>query len=99
MAGSGPRKREGQVADRSEEHTSELQSPVHLVCRLVLEQRKTVHVAPMKSPSFGDGRRGMLDDIEIVVVAKTRSKHLGIILAQIKINNFSEADKVLIVRD
>src|SRR6266487_6313683 len=24
-------------ADRSEEHTSELQSPVHLVCRLLLE--------------------------------------------------------------
>src|SRR5690348_17709307 len=30
--------------DRSEEHTSELQSPVHLVCRLLLEKKK-------KSPS------------------------------------------------
>src|SRR5690348_17403423 len=29
----------GQV-DRSEEHTSELQSPVHLVCRLLLEKKK-----------------------------------------------------------
>src|SRR5690348_18196882 len=33
---------------RSEEHTSELQSPVHLVCRLLLEkknrQRRTDHV-------------------------------------------------------
>src|SRR5690348_18199866 len=27
-------------ADRSEEHTSELQSPVHLVCRLLLEKNK-----------------------------------------------------------
>src|SRR5690348_17550765 len=27
---------------RSEEHTSELQSPVHLVCRLLLEKKKTV---------------------------------------------------------
>src|SRR6266487_6909749 len=27
-------------ADRSEEHTSELQSPVHLVCRLLLEKKK-----------------------------------------------------------
>src|SRR5690348_18499312 len=26
---------------RSEEHTSELQSPVHLVCRLLLETKKT----------------------------------------------------------
>src|SRR5690348_17882624 len=27
------------VAERSEEHTSELQSPVHLVCRLLLEKK------------------------------------------------------------
>src|SRR5438876_9080285 len=27
-------------AQRSEEHTSELQSPVHLVCRLLLEKKK-----------------------------------------------------------
>src|SRR5690348_17410545 len=29
------------LAGRSEEHTSELQSPVHLVCRLLLEKKKT----------------------------------------------------------
>src|SRR5258708_11094000 len=28
---------------RSEEHTSELQSPDHLVCRLLLEKKKSVH--------------------------------------------------------
>src|SRR5438876_3772558 len=28
------------VCCRSEEHTSELQSPVHLVCRLLLEKKK-----------------------------------------------------------
>src|SRR5690348_17581149 len=31
----------GQIPMRSEEHTSELQSPVHLVCRLLLEKKKT----------------------------------------------------------
>src|SRR5438876_8466835 len=31
----------GQPPARSEEHTSELQSPVHLVCRLLLEKKKT----------------------------------------------------------
>src|SRR6266581_7724757 len=33
-------------AERSEEHTSELQSPVHLVCRLLLEKKKeyTKHI-------------------------------------------------------
>src|SRR6476660_10153683 len=28
---------------RSEEHTSELQSPDHLVCRLLLEKKKKIH--------------------------------------------------------
>src|SRR5438876_2600488 len=31
---------------RSEEHTSELQSPVHLVCRLLLEKKNSVSKAP-----------------------------------------------------
>src|SRR5690348_17734279 len=31
---------ERMLAGRSEEHTSELQSPVHLVCRLLLEKKK-----------------------------------------------------------
>src|SRR2546429_6246018 len=30
------------AADRSEEHTSELQSRLHLVCRLLLEKKKTI---------------------------------------------------------
>src|SRR5258708_30448487 len=29
------------LEERSEEHTSELQSPDHLVCRLLLEKKKT----------------------------------------------------------
>src|SRR2546422_2433189 len=32
-----------QWADRSEEHTSELQSRLHLVCRLLLEKKKKQH--------------------------------------------------------
>src|SRR5690348_17918807 len=31
--------------DRSEEHTSELQSPVHLVCRLLLEKKNKVFMS------------------------------------------------------
>src|SRR5258708_10139089 len=30
------------LAERSEEHTSELQSPDHLVCRLLLEKKKKI---------------------------------------------------------
>src|SRR5215467_15305628 len=35
---------------RSEEHTSELQSPCNLVCRLLLEKKKknTFHLSPFK---------------------------------------------------
>src|SRR5690348_18021713 len=42
---SGQGRRRAEAGDsgvhRSEEHTSELQSPVHLVCRLLLEKKKT----------------------------------------------------------
>src|SRR5690348_18023839 len=34
----------GVESARSEEHTSELQSPVHLVCRLLLEKKKYILV-------------------------------------------------------
>src|SRR5258708_29810271 len=37
------RQRRG-IAKRSEEHTSELQSPDHLVCRLLLEKKKTKNI-------------------------------------------------------
>src|SRR5690348_18082797 len=36
-----PRREIHHARRRSEEHTSELQSPVHLVCRLLLEKKKT----------------------------------------------------------
>src|SRR2546429_1768071 len=37
------------VANRSEEHTSELQSRLHLVCRLLLEKKKILGTLPGKS--------------------------------------------------
>src|SRR5256885_3598916 len=40
LAGTRPRAR-GRT--RSEEHTSELQSPCNLVCRLLLEKKKKTH--------------------------------------------------------
>src|SRR5438876_4479226 len=36
----------GAIPRRSEEHTSELQSPVHLVCRLLLEKKKYTYNQP-----------------------------------------------------
>src|SRR5258708_13299338 len=37
-------------SNRSEEHTSELQSPDHLVCRLLLEKKKRPSPTPLPSP-------------------------------------------------
>src|SRR5690348_18005966 len=38
---------------RSEEHTSELQSPVHLVCRLLLEKKKKLLDTILEMKSHG----------------------------------------------
>src|SRR5438876_7497158 len=43
---SRPVRRRASTGGRSEEHTSELQSPVHLVCRLLLEKKKDHGTAP-----------------------------------------------------
>src|SRR5690348_18162470 len=37
------------LADRSEEHTSELQSPVHVVCRLLLEKKNAIDTTQISS--------------------------------------------------
>src|SRR5258708_24613983 len=41
-------------AVRSEEHTSELQSPDHLVCRLLLEKKKTHYGETCSRPPSAD---------------------------------------------
>src|SRR5687768_17640330 len=47
----------GRTRPRSEEHTSELQSRLHLVCRLLLEKKKKIEmeaVQRMQGGSHGD---------------------------------------------
>src|SRR5258708_23708532 len=45
---------------RSEEHTSELQSPDHLVCRLLLEKKKNFrqNISTLSNTAFRDRRNG-----------------------------------------
>src|SRR5271168_5572408 len=46
--------RRGSRGTRSEEHTSELQSPYELVCRLLLEKKKiSSHGKPVRTHSHG----------------------------------------------
>src|SRR5438876_3820911 len=42
---------------RSEEHTSELQSPVHLVCRLLLEKKNKHHLVHAQRSQRRSARR------------------------------------------
>src|SRR5690554_7273023 len=59
-----------QETQRSEEHTSELQSRPHLVCRLLLEkkkkERKNTHFSSISTPvldlTIPSGRRPSFDD-------------------------------------
>src|SRR5256885_8770594 len=43
------------IRSRSEEHTSELQSPCNLVCRLLLEKKKTVFATVLLGLHHGPG--------------------------------------------
>src|SRR5256885_11095589 len=53
---------QGRHARRSEEHTSELQSPCNLVCRLLLEKKKIVN-----SESFAPSNTVNCDTLELVL--------------------------------
>src|SRR5437763_8793078 len=44
----------GRSAARSEEHTSELQSPMYLVCRLLLEKKKDINVLSDAGVNWSD---------------------------------------------
>src|SRR5438552_11482242 len=59
------------ATDRSEEHTSELQSPDHLVCRLLLEKKKrrVRHQQPMSSRARCM-RHAVTCGVEIVTTAR-----------------------------
>src|SRR5438876_4288650 len=47
--------------ERSEEHTSELQSPVHLVCRLLLEKKKRDTLRSLPAELAGVGGAAQTD--------------------------------------
>src|SRR5258708_18688309 len=47
------------IGIRSEEHTSELQSPDHLVCRLLLEKKKKYRISYGRKTHLGVLRRSV----------------------------------------
>src|SRR5437879_10994197 len=57
-----PGSRYTQQASRSEEHTSELQSPMYLVCRLLLEKKKKKNT---KKNTDSETRTHIIQDIRL----------------------------------
>src|SRR2546422_2379126 len=55
----------GNVIERSEEHTSELQSRLHLVCRLLLEKKKKRRPSVRPAANGMTGVRGRIHDREL----------------------------------
>src|SRR2546422_6448486 len=52
----GPTQYQRHARLRSEEHTSELQSRLHLVCRLLLEKKKNIHSRAAPRPAWSRTR-------------------------------------------
>src|SRR2546429_1582115 len=64
----GPAKAENQRFElRSEEHTSELQSRLHLVCRLLLEKKKKLKKNQTCNKVKRDIKRNILTNITILI--------------------------------
>src|SRR2546429_3652461 len=67
---------------RSEEHTSELQSRLHLVCRLLLEKKKKLELtlaAPrlidhVPAPALTPERRGLPHRLDLITVGRTHRR-------------------------
>src|SRR5574337_1623375 len=60
--GSAPRTTSGGDGRRSEEHTSELQSPLNLVCRLLLEKKKQKQGRKVGHPMIVTHTTGVLGE-------------------------------------
>src|SRR5687768_17765410 len=67
--GGGGRRVRAAGRARSEEHTSELQSRLHLVCRLLLEIKKMVDNRVNLSLGLGDYSYGTVEEFQPVVDA------------------------------
>src|SRR5436305_3675606 len=61
-ATTGRLRRARTSSPRSEEHTSELQSRPHLVCRLLLEKKKKKKTTPDKKKHFNTHKNLVLSD-------------------------------------
>src|SRR5260364_277896 len=77
------RRRMDPYDDRSEEHTSELQSPDHLVCRLLLEKKKhrcTVQIIEKSAMKHVTGQLRL----SVIIITLNEAHHLTECIDSIK---------------
>src|SRR5438552_5728268 len=60
--------RDPPTAIRSEEHTSELQSPDHLVCRLLLEKKKNINIINIVNTHAEIGQYQALTLLSFIII-------------------------------
>src|SRR6202171_2255456 len=70
-----------------------------LATLVVTKLRGGLKVAAVKAPGFGDRRKAMLEDIEILTGAQAISEDLGIKLDKVTVNMLGRAKKVLIEKE
>src|SRR6476660_6535242 len=62
---------------RSEEHTSELQSPDHLVCRLLLEKKKHTSAEPIYDKTHNPSAKNLAHHICVVGLSVMSSRKIS----------------------
>src|SRR5262245_62263134 len=71
---------------RSEEHTSELQSLRHLVCRLLLEKKKQVVILGYEQTGNGVEQKGMDGQVETEAIDGDHGvRDLGVVGSQMRV--------------
>jgi chaperonin GroEL len=70
-----------------------------LATLVVNRLRRTINVAAVKAPGFGDRRKSMLEDIAILTGGKVISEDLGIKLENVKLEDLGTARRVTIDKE
>jgi chaperonin GroEL len=70
-----------------------------LATLVVNKLRRTIEVAAVKAPGFGDRRKELLQDIAILTGGKVISEDLGIKLENVMVDDLGRAKKVIISKD
>lgn len=66
---------------------------------VVNKLRKTLRVAAVKAPGFGDARKAMLQDIAVLTKATVISDEAGVSMKEISISALGSSQRILITKD